>query len=51
MFVGKTRDLFFNEVMPDFDLKTTKFYILTRSFERKFVRESREFDVITISSS
>ncbi len=48
LFVGKTRELFFNEVMPDFDLKTTKFYILTRSFEHKFVRESREFDVITI---
>ncbi|MDP3850285.1 MAG: hypothetical protein Q8Q59_07270 [Luteolibacter sp.] len=48
LFVGKTRELFFNSVMPDFDLKTTKFYILTRSFEHKFVRESREFDVITV---
>ncbi len=48
LYVGKTRELFFNEVMPDFDLKTTKFYILTRSFEHKFVREAREFDVITI---
>lgn len=48
MYVGKTRELFFNTVMPDFDLKTTKFYILTRSFEHKFVRESREFDTITI---
>jgi acyl-CoA thioesterase FadM len=48
MFVGKTRELFFNVAMPDFDLKTTKFYILTRSFEHKFVRESREFDVITV---
>lgn len=48
LFVGKTRELFFNEVMPDFDLKTTKFYILTRSFEHKFVRESREFDTITV---
>ena len=47
MFVGKTRELFFNTVMPDFDLKTTKFYILTRSFEHKFVREAREFDTIT----
>jgi acyl-CoA thioesterase FadM len=34
--------------MPDFDLKTTKFYILTRSFEHKFVREAREFDTITV---
>jgi acyl-CoA thioesterase FadM len=48
LFVGKTRELFFNTVMPDFDLKTTKFYILTRSFEHKFVRESKEFDVITV---
>jgi acyl-CoA thioesterase FadM len=48
LFVGKTRELFFNTVMPDFDLKTTKFFILTRSFEHKFVRESREFDVITV---
>jgi len=48
MYVGKTRELFFNTVMPDFDLKTTKFFILTRSFEHKFVREAREFDTITV---
>jgi len=48
LFVGKTRELFFNSVMPDFDLKTTKFFILTRSFEHKFVREAREFDTITV---
>jgi acyl-CoA thioesterase FadM len=48
LFVGKTRELFFNSAMPQFDLKTTKFYILTRSFEHKFIRESREFDVITV---
>ena len=48
MFVGKTRELFFNNAMPDFDLKTTNFYILTRSFEHKFVREAREFDTITV---
>lgn len=48
MFVGKTRELFFNATMPDFDLKTTKFFILTRSFEHKFIRESREFDMITV---
>lgn len=48
LFVGKTRELFFNEVMPDFDLKTTKFFILTRSFEHKFIREAREFDAITV---
>jgi acyl-CoA thioesterase FadM len=48
MFVGKTRELFFNATMPDFDLKTTKFYILTRTFEHKFVREAREFETITV---
>jgi acyl-CoA thioesterase FadM len=48
LFVGKTRELFFNVAMPDFDLKTTKFFILTRSFEHKFVREAREFDTITV---
>jgi len=48
MYVGKTRELFFNNVLPDFDLKTTKYYILTRSFEHKFVRETREFDTITV---
>lgn len=48
MFVGKTRELFFNATMPDFDLKTTKFYILTRAFEHKFIREAREFDTITV---
>ncbi len=48
LYVGKTRELFFNAAMPDFDLKTTSFYILTRSFEHKFVRETREFDTITV---
>ena len=48
LYVGKARELFFNAAMPDFDLKTTKFYILTRSFEHKFVRETREFDTITV---
>jgi acyl-CoA thioesterase FadM len=48
LYVGKTRELFFNAAMPDFDLKTTPFYILTRSFEHKFVRETREFDTITV---
>ncbi len=48
LYVGKTRELFFNSAMPDFNLKDTKFYILTRSFEHKFVRETREFDTITV---
>jgi acyl-CoA thioesterase FadM len=34
--------------MPDFNLETTDFYILTRSFEHKFVRETKEFDAITV---
>ncbi|MES2996176.1 MAG: acyl-CoA thioesterase [Verrucomicrobiota bacterium] len=48
LFVGKTRELFFDKVLPAFDLKTTKYFILTRSFEHKFVRESREFEPITV---
>jgi len=48
MWVGKTRELFFNQVLPNFDLKTTDYYILTRSFEHKYMMESREFDTIRI---
>jgi acyl-CoA thioesterase FadM len=48
MWVGKARELFFNNVMPDFDLKDTEFYILTRSFEHKFVRETQEFEKVTV---
>lgn len=48
MWVGKTRELFFNHVMPKFDLKNTPFYILTRSFEHKFVRETREFETVSV---
>ncbi|MEO8205088.1 MAG: thioesterase family protein [Chthoniobacterales bacterium] len=48
MWVGKTRELFFNKVMPKFNLKDTPFYILTRSFEHKFVRETREFETVTV---
>jgi acyl-CoA thioesterase FadM len=48
MWVGKTRELFFNQVMPKFDLKNTPFYILTRSFEHKFVRETREFETVSV---
>ena len=35
-WVGKARELFFNTCMPDFDIKTTRFYILTRSFTHNF---------------
>ncbi len=48
MWVGKTRELFFNKVMPKFDLQTTPFYILTRSFEHKFLRETREFESVSV---
>ena len=48
MWVGKTRELFFNRVMPKFNLKNTPFYILTRSFEHKFVRETREFETVRV---
>ncbi len=48
MWVGKTRELFFNKVMPKFDLKNTPFYILTRSFEHKFSHETREFETVSV---
>lgn len=48
MWVGKARELFFNRVMPKFNLKNTPFYILTRSFEHKFVRETREFETVQV---
>jgi len=48
MWVGKTRELFFNRVMPKFNLKSTPFFILTRSFEHKFVRETREFETVSV---
>ena len=48
MWVGKTRELFFNYCLPGFDLKKTPFLILTRSFEHKFALEAREFDIIKV---
>ncbi len=48
MWVGKTRELFFNRVMPKFNIAETPFYILTRSFEHKFVRETREFEAVAV---
>jgi YbgC/YbaW family acyl-CoA thioester hydrolase len=47
-WVGKARELFFNVCLPNFDLKTTHFYILTRSFTHNFRRETREFEPITV---
>lgn len=48
LWVGKVREMFFRMAMPGFDLKTTPFYILTRSIEHKFNMESREFEFITV---
>jgi acyl-CoA thioesterase FadM len=48
MWVGKTRELFFNHCLPKFNLKTTPYYILTRSFEHKFMRETREFERVSV---
>lgn len=48
MWVGKTRELFFHHCLPKFDLKTTPYYILTRSFEHKFMRETREFEEVKL---
>ena len=47
-WVGKTRELFFNICMPRFDLKTTNFYVLTKSFTHDFRREAGEFEPITV---
>jgi acyl-CoA thioesterase FadM len=35
-------------VLPRYNVKETPFYILTRSFEHKFVRETREFEKVTV---
>jgi len=47
-WVGKARELFFNICMPDFDLKTTSYYVLTKSFNHDFRREASEFDPVTV---
>ncbi|WP_336487377.1 acyl-CoA thioesterase [Methylobacterium nigriterrae] len=47
-WVGKARELFFNVCMPDFDLATTGFYVLTRSFTHDFRREAREFEPVVV---
>jgi acyl-CoA thioesterase FadM len=48
MWVGKTRELFFNHVIPGFDPKTSDYLILTRSIDHKFQKEIKEFDEVTI---
>jgi acyl-CoA thioesterase FadM len=47
-WVGKARELFFNVCMPLFDLKTTQYYVLTRSFTHDFRMEAKEFEAITV---
>ena len=47
-WIGKTRELLFNASMPDFDLRDTSFYILTKSFEHDFRREIKEFTPVTV---
>ncbi|MBP0617551.1 acyl-CoA thioesterase [Jiella sp. KSK16Y-1] len=46
-WVGKARELFFNACMPNFDLETTRYYVLTRSFQHDFRREIAEFEPVT----
>ncbi len=47
-WVGKARELFFNTCMPDFDLKATDFYVLTKTFQHDFRREAVEFEPISV---
>ncbi|GJD48885.1 hypothetical protein OPKNFCMD_1611 [Methylobacterium crusticola] len=47
-WVGKARELFFSACMPDFDLRTTEYYVLTRSFSHDFRREIKEFEHVTV---
>jgi acyl-CoA thioesterase FadM len=48
MWVGKTRELFFNHAIPSFDPKTSSYLILTRGIEHKFQKEIKEFDEVVI---
>ena len=47
-WIGKARELFFNVCMPDFDLKSTNYYVLTRSFQHEFRREAAEFEPVKV---
>jgi YbgC/YbaW family acyl-CoA thioester hydrolase len=47
-WVGKARELFFNHCVPGFDIASTEFYILTKSFQHDFRREAREFEPLTV---
>lgn len=48
LWVGKTREMFFSHTMPDFDVNTSDFLILTKAFKHKYLREIREFEKVTI---
>ncbi|WP_349940438.1 thioesterase family protein [Fulvimarina sp. MAC8] len=48
-WVGKARELFFNACMPKFDLETTSYFVLTKSFNHDFRREIAEFEPVTVS--
>ena len=48
LWVGKTREMFFAHTMPEFDVNTSEFLILTKSYSHKFLREIREFEKVTI---
>lgn len=48
MWVGKTRELFFNHAIPGFDPKNSSYLILTRGIEHKFQKEIKEFDEVVI---
>lgn len=43
MWVGKTRELFFAHVVPNFDPHSSDYLILTRSIDHKFQKEINEF--------
>ncbi len=47
-YVGKCRELFFTACMPDFDIKTTDFFILTNEIQHKYRREVVEFEPILV---
>lgn len=47
-WIGKARELFFRACMPDFDIGQTGYFILTRSFNHKFVSEIREFQPVRV---
>ncbi|MDA0771676.1 MAG: acyl-CoA thioesterase [Cyanobacteria bacterium] len=48
MWVGKTRELFFAHVIPDFDPNKSDYLILTRSIDHKFQKEINEFTEVLI---